>query len=65
MGILTGLQNQVTGRGEKFCFVMPGEGTCGRDGVSFLGKEIHRETQVKENEALLLNRDKRLSSWHK
>lgn len=44
---------------------MPGEGTCGRDGVYFLGNEIHRETQVKENEALLLNRDKRLSSWHK
>lgn len=34
---------------------MPEEGTCGRDGVSFLGKEICSETQAKENEASLLN----------
>lgn len=34
---------------------MPEEGMCGRDGVSFLGKEIRSETQGKENEASLLN----------
>lgn len=34
---------------------MPGECTCGKDGVSFRGKEIRGETQGKENESLLLN----------
>lgn len=34
---------------------MPEEGMCGRDEVSFLGKEICSETQGKENKATLPN----------